>query len=780
MSFPRKGILFVLSLILSFSVIQLIAQENYPPEGVNCGSFEANEAFFDNHPEQKSIWTDFSKELPPPPNSDNCETHYVIPVVFHVFNSSGASYITQAQIQSALDKANEDFNGLNGDFNTVDPAFQGIRGTVNITFVLAGLDPNGNPTTGINYYPTLSGFGNGSGYNTQISSYAWDNYKYMNVYIMRDLYNDGVTNNSGVAWYPNSWMSDNGLARIVYNDLYLGDTGSSVADGEFQSVFTHEIGHWLNLAHTFDTGCSGTGDGVTDTPTTTGAAGCGPNAFSCGHITNGENYMDYNATCYKMFTEGQIARMVNALENHPTRQPLWQLSNLVATGTSQHYQYLNPIADFTASEIFINEGETVFFNDESCGFPTNWSWTINGGNPSSSSNQNPSSVFNTAGEYDVTLIVSNSSGTSTPFTITIYVDTDPLSCNESHIFEGESTGSLASGWGANNSGSNINWIVAEDVYHGYAEVSPFTSNGHNSIKSLYCPENWAGSGPTQITLVSPLIDLTGMIEPKLSYWTLRGWDSAWPTSKPVHTIELLGGNTPNGPWTALGTDAVSETDFHNWNEVADIDLTAFAGGTMYIAFRTNTHHYYWRIDDMCISESALLPIDMTAFTGHQENNDIVLNWNTVRESNNKGFEVQRLDLSNNKWENLGFVEGAGNSLQETNYRFIDSAPNSGLNYYRLKQINFNSTFEFSEVIHIEFKDESEEITLHPNPFSNSITFSNVKEPLEIELYNTNGNLILKKTTDHSGSMNLSEIPSGIYFISFIQNGNIFHHKIIKE
>ena len=47
--------------------------------------------------------------------------------------------------------------------------------------------------------------------------YAWDNHKYMNVYIMNDLYGDGVTNNSGVSWYPDIEMTDENLARVVYN-----------------------------------------------------------------------------------------------------------------------------------------------------------------------------------------------------------------------------------------------------------------------------------------------------------------------------------------------------------------------------------------------------------------------------------------------------------------------------------------------------------------------------------------------------------------------------------
>ncbi|MCG8329453.1 MAG: PKD domain-containing protein [Chitinophagales bacterium] len=597
--------ILTICLLLGLLPISGLLAQPTDPASVNCGSADAMQHLFNAHPDQLKEWKEFNKNVhyPSSRNTGNCDKHYVIPVVFHVFHNGGSSSVTPAQVQSGLNKVNEDFNALNGDYNTVDPAFQDIRGSLNITFALATIDPDGNPTTGIMYYPAQSGFGNGSGYDDEIISYAWDNYKYMNVYIMRDLYDDGDHQNSGVAWYPSTWMSDNNLARVVYNDWYLGNTGTSVASGEFQSVLTHEFGHWLNLAHTFDQGCSGTGDGVLDTPTTQGEAGCGPNAMSCGHITNGENYMDYNSSCYKMYSQGQIDRMVAALEGHSTRRPLWQLENLEATGTIQHYQYNTPIADFEASQIFVNVGQTVFFTDQSCGFPTEWEWTINGGEPSSSSDQNPSSQFNEPGTYEVSLVVSNANGESEVFTITIYVDVDPLDCQTGYTFEEEETGALPISW-TNISLDGLYWVIEEDVFHNYQEVVPFTSNGHSSIKSLYCPENWIGDGPVEVILSSPSLDFSDMEAPTLSYWTLRGWDNLWPEPKPEHEIEILAGTSAFGPWTNIGTDLIMESQFHDWVEVTNIDLSAFAGeDEVYVAFRSDTHHYYWRIDDFCIQDA---------------------------------------------------------------------------------------------------------------------------------------------------------------------------------
>lgn len=260
---------------------------------------------------------------------------YIIPVVFHVFANNAQALVPVNQCQSGLDKINEDFNAWNADLNTIDPEFAPLASSLKINFVLAQKDINGNPTTGVNYHPVDSGFGSYQVMDNIITQYAWDNYKYMNIYIMLDLFGDGVNNNSGIAYPPNTWNSDNKVDRIVYNYWYLGNTGSSIADGEFQSVLTHEYGHWLGLGHTFGGNCNDA-DGIADTPPSDVAGGgCGPNANHCGGNINGENYMDYNASCYKMYTQGQITAMIAALQ-HPTRFPLWQQSNLIAAGLGQY------------------------------------------------------------------------------------------------------------------------------------------------------------------------------------------------------------------------------------------------------------------------------------------------------------------------------------------------------------------------------------------------------------------------------------------------------------
>ncbi|MGI6718741.1 MAG: M14 family zinc carboxypeptidase [Bacteroidales bacterium] len=108
-------------------------------------------------------------------------------------------------------------------------------------------------------------------------------------------------------------------------------------------------------------------------------------------------------------------------------------------------EILAPVANFSANNTTITEGESVSFTDLSTNGPTSWNWTFEGGTPSSSNSQNPTVVYNTSGTYDVTLIVSNEAGTDTK-KITDYITVEAagsapvanFSANNTTIIEGES------------------------------------------------------------------------------------------------------------------------------------------------------------------------------------------------------------------------------------------------------------------------------------------------------------------------------------------------------
>lgn len=116
------------------------------------------------------------------------------------------------------------------------------------------------------------------------------------------------------------------------------------------------------------------------------------------------------------------------------------------------------------------------------------------------------------------------------------------------------------------------------------------------------------------------------------------------------------------------------------------------------------------------SSNIMLPVELTHFSAKPKGNIAHLTWQTATETNNEGFEIQRSPDGQN-WEKIGFVEGAGNSQQEQSYAFEDPRPYQGRSYYRLKQIDFDGAFEYSDIESLRMVSDlgDSHLTVFPNP-----------------------------------------------------------------
>lgn len=256
-----------------------------------------------------------------------------IPVVVHVVYNTSAQNISDAQIQSQIDVLNQDFNKTNADTVNTPSVFKPYAASANIQFVLAKQDPNGNATSGITRTATSNTVFTTNSYvkfDTYGGKNAWNTTQYLNLW---------VCNLSGCAGYAAMPGASASVDGVVINYMCFGTTGALMSTTTKGRTATHEVAHWLGLAHIW--GPSGTcgDDAMADTPTQEKANSgvpAFPHVSACSPNSNGDmfmNYMDYSDDVARnMFTINQVNYMNATLSGY--RSSLLTSLGSVAPGTS--------------------------------------------------------------------------------------------------------------------------------------------------------------------------------------------------------------------------------------------------------------------------------------------------------------------------------------------------------------------------------------------------------------------------------------------------------------
>ena len=447
------------------------------------------------------------------------DANYYIPVVFHILHDGDNGNISDEQIQSAIDQLNEDYNTTNSDLsstrNTADAPFLPNAGDYHLFFGLAKKDPDGNCTNGIQRRDIGDASYN-AGNEIKDGSVGLDNWprsEYLNIWVVNSINNDGGTGIIlGYAQFP-GWGSAGTYGIVIRHDR----TGTMGTASSGDRTLTHEVGHCLNLYHTFQGSsgmdgcvsgnCSSEGDRVCDTPPQQEAFwSCSSSQNSCSYVPPGdeygfdtkdqfENFMSYSP-CQYMFTEGQRDR------TYATFSAYTWMSNLVSLANANDKEILTagPLceAEFSSTETTVCTGSTVTFADESYHNVTSRTWTFPGGTPGTSSAENPVVTYSTPGVYDVTLEVSDGSSTETK-SIT------------NHIVVFDNTGESLpyhQGFESLTSLPDYDNMLVENNDGGQA-FDIYTGAGSSGLKSARLA-NFGVDNGTSDAIISPTIDLSSL------------------------------------------------------------------------------------------------------------------------------------------------------------------------------------------------------------------------------------------------------------------------------
>ncbi|HFA48587.1 MAG TPA: T9SS type A sorting domain-containing protein [Bacteroidetes bacterium] len=182
-----------------------------------------------------------------------------------------------------------------------------------------------------------------------------------------------------------------------------------------------------------------------------------------------------------------------------------------------------------------------------------------------------------------------------------------------------------------------------------------------------------------------------------------------------------------------------------------------------------------------------LPVELIDFTAQKKSRSVNINWSTASEMNNDYFLLER-SAGGRAFERLAKLPGAGNSQEIQAYNYLDQEPRAGYNYYRLKQVDFDGKYEYSDTRSVYFEINEEEVSVYPNPldeaFLNVVFSSSSERDLDLELIDVEGKrLFHKKYFLEKGvnrmQLSTGELPSGIYWLRFNYGTNLGLERVVK-
>ncbi len=573
-----------------------------------CSTAEVNNRAWEQDPEKRALAERLNREA-----LEYTEAHYgeragsikVIPIVFHVIHDHGSENLSKNSILNALETLNAEFGAENGNLSSIIPEFENIIADSEIEFRLARLDPNGNCTDGITR--TISALTHEAGENVK-DLISWNTTRYLNIWVVGSV-GSGA---GGYAYYPGNAPSQS-------------HEGIVLRYAQLASSISHEVGHYLNLRHTWgnsndnaEPGNCSSDDNVADTPNTIGSEQeCNTNQMTCGSLDNVQNHMDYS-TCGRMFTEGQKARMHAALNsNEGGRNNLWLANTLTLTGTNDGFTNVCvPVIDFSLDNATGCEGMEVEFEDNSWNSDLDstwiWTWTFEGGDPATSDQQHPTVTYNTAGVYDVTLNIQNSAGNESE-TIQDAVTVTALAGG----FEGAFLEGVEDSDFPENADPQLEWTIEADGSPTWGRNTTAAFSGNASVRINLR----SISTGTINNLISPPLNFTD-VEPDDATMTFR-MAHAPRTGGGSERLRIYASRNCGETWTlrytksgsALSTNGGSNVfstfipDQNEWREET-VSLNTMAGDErVIIRFEaTSDEQNYLYIDDINIASNTTIGI----------------------------------------------------------------------------------------------------------------------------------------------------------------------------
>lgn len=284
---------------------------------------------------------------------------------------------------------------------------------------------------------------------------------------------------------------------------------------------------------------------------------------------------------------------------------------------------------------------------------------------------------------------------------------------------------------------------------------------------------WPALGPTASECIVATYDILPFFNN--GFWTFVRQS---PSFGGIHSIALRNNNFTNSAgsngWTVAVSDTLSNPALTaSWNLIGSCVIASTPTNTqrMNINNPSNIAHSF-NLRYATVQSDVPLPIELLSFDAEPEGNGVLCKWVTASEINNDYFEIER-SSNGEDFKTIGKVDGfgAGTSTTTREYKFLDSDMCTGKQYYRLRQVDIDGQFSYSDVIVINCKRTRDDIRLYPNPATSSIslTFFEQSGSLSIQFVDFTGRvvkeeLVILNEGYNTVSMDISGLSKGIYYV----------------
>lgn len=274
------------------------------------------------------------------------------------------------------------------------------------------------------------------------------------------------------------------------------------------------------------------------------------------------------------------------------------------------------------------------------------------------------------------------------------------------------------------------------------------------------------------------------------YWTLTQVSGS---STPNVTLFWKNGSLTNALGSGIFSILPADLQIAEWYDNSGFKWNN-KGGTINVASTTSVGDITTSIAPTFVTGTAMpftfmapttvnpLPIELTSFSGSTSLNGNLLTWITASETNNDHFELERSKDAEN-FEKITTIEGHGNSTTTINYNYLDENIGSSLNYYRLKQVDFNGNFTYSNTIALENTILADSyINPYPNPTADGIINLNINGNItSLVVYNMLGEIIYNSDNITDKNITVKVIAKGVYVVkAYTSNNELITTKFTKE